>query len=41
MHILPDSGYVLVALANRDPRMATNIVEFITTALPKPASNLR
>lgn len=35
LHILPHSGYTLVALANRDPRMATNIVDFITGALPK------
>ncbi len=34
MHILPHSGYVLVALANRDPRMATNMVDFITSILP-------
>jgi len=40
MHILPQSGYVLIVLANRDPRMATNIVDFITTALPKSASDL-
>jgi D-alanyl-D-alanine carboxypeptidase len=41
MHILPHSGYVLVALANRDPRMATNMVDFITAALPKSASSSR
>jgi D-alanyl-D-alanine carboxypeptidase len=34
LHILPHSGYVLVALANRDPRMATNMVDFITSILP-------
>jgi D-alanyl-D-alanine carboxypeptidase len=34
MHILPHSGYVLVALANRDPRMATNMVDFMTSILP-------
>jgi D-alanyl-D-alanine carboxypeptidase len=34
LHILPHSGYVLVALANRDPRMATNVVDFITSILP-------
>jgi D-alanyl-D-alanine carboxypeptidase len=34
LHILPRSGYVLVALANRDPRMATNMVDFITSILP-------
>ncbi len=38
MHILPRSGYVLVALANRDPRTATNMVDFITAALPKSAT---
>jgi CubicO group peptidase (beta-lactamase class C family) len=36
LHILPHSGYVLVALANRDPRMATNMVDFITSILPAP-----
>lgn len=35
LHILPHSDYVLVALANRDPRMATNLVDFITATLPK------
>jgi len=34
LHILAQSGYVLVALANRDPRMATNQVEFLTSILP-------
>jgi D-alanyl-D-alanine carboxypeptidase len=34
LHILPQSGYVLVALVNRDPRMATNMVDFITSILP-------
>ena len=34
LHILPHDGYVLVALANRDPRMASNIVDFITSILP-------
>jgi D-alanyl-D-alanine carboxypeptidase len=34
LHILPQDGYVLVALANRDPRMASNIVDFITSILP-------
>jgi D-alanyl-D-alanine carboxypeptidase len=34
LHILPQSGYVLVAMANRDPRMATNMVDFITSILP-------
>ena len=33
LHILPDSGYVIVVLANRDPRMATNMVDFITSIL--------
>ena len=35
MHILLQNGYVLVALANRDPRMATNMVDFITSILPR------
>jgi CubicO group peptidase (beta-lactamase class C family) len=34
LHILPQSGYVLVVLANRDPRMATNMLDFITSILP-------
>ena len=34
LHILPHEGYVLVGLANRDPRMASNIVDFITSILP-------
>ena len=39
MHILPNCGYVLVALANRDPRMATNIVDFITSILPRSTTS--
>ncbi len=35
LHILPGDGYVLVALANRDPRMATDMVDFITSILPR------
>jgi CubicO group peptidase (beta-lactamase class C family) len=35
MHVLPRSGYVLVALANRDPRMATDMVDYITSILPE------
>ncbi len=34
LHVLPQSGYILVVLANRDPRMATNMVDFITSILP-------
>jgi len=34
LHILPRTGYMLVALANRDPRMATDMVDFITSILP-------
>jgi D-alanyl-D-alanine carboxypeptidase len=34
LHILAQSGYVVVALANRDPRMATNMVDFLTSILP-------
>jgi D-alanyl-D-alanine carboxypeptidase len=34
LHILPRTGYILVALANRDPRMATNMVDFISSILP-------
>jgi CubicO group peptidase (beta-lactamase class C family) len=39
LHILPHSGYILVALANRDPRMATNMVDFITSVLPSQGSS--
>jgi CubicO group peptidase (beta-lactamase class C family) len=34
LHILPTRGYVLVALANRDPRTASNMVDSITSILP-------
>jgi D-alanyl-D-alanine carboxypeptidase len=34
LHILPRDGYVLITLANRDPRMASNMVDFITSILP-------
>jgi D-alanyl-D-alanine carboxypeptidase len=34
LHILPHDGYVLVALANRDPQMASDMVGFITSILP-------
>lgn len=39
LHILPHSRYVLVTLANRDPRMATNMVDFITSMLPARESS--
>lgn len=39
LHILPQSGYILVALANRDPRMATNIVDIVTSMLPSHPSS--
>jgi len=39
LHILPLSGYILVALANRDPRMATSMVDFITSVLPSQGSS--
>ena len=39
LHILPHSGYTLVVLANRDPRMATNMIDFVTTSLPKPTKD--
>jgi CubicO group peptidase (beta-lactamase class C family) len=35
LHILPETGYVLVVLANRDPRMAADIVDMITSMLPR------
>jgi hypothetical protein len=35
LHILPESGYVLVALANRDPRMAADVVDMITSVMPR------
>jgi len=38
MHILPQSGYVLIALSNRDPRMATDMVDFLTSILPRSAT---
>jgi D-alanyl-D-alanine carboxypeptidase len=34
LHILPAEGYVVVALVNRDPPMATNMVAFISSVLP-------
>jgi CubicO group peptidase (beta-lactamase class C family) len=34
LHILPQDGYVLVTLANRDSRMASDMVDFITSILP-------
>jgi hypothetical protein len=33
LHILPEKGCVLIALANRDPRMATNMVDFVRSML--------
>ena len=38
LHILPRNGYVIVALANRDPRMATNMVDFIASILPEESA---
>ncbi len=35
LRILPESGYVLVALANRDPLMAANAMDAITSMLPR------
>ena len=34
--ILPRSGYVLIVLANRDPKMADNMVWFIRQSSPQP-----
>lgn len=34
LHILPRDGYVLVALANRDQHMASDMVDFTTSILP-------
>jgi CubicO group peptidase (beta-lactamase class C family) len=34
LHILPRSRYVVVALVNRDPPMATEMVDFIESILP-------
>ena len=34
LHILPQDDYVLIALANRDPRMASDTVDFIASILP-------
>jgi hypothetical protein len=41
LHILPQSGYVIVALANRDPFMATNMVGFYRIDLAGPNENIR
>jgi D-alanyl-D-alanine carboxypeptidase len=41
LHILPRSGYIIVALANRDPRMATDLVDYITSILPRSVSQQR
>ncbi len=35
LRILPETGYVLVALANRDPRMAADMMDAITSMLPR------
>lgn len=35
LHILPKSGYVIIALANRDPMMASNLVDAISQILPR------
>jgi CubicO group peptidase (beta-lactamase class C family) len=35
LHILPRNGYVLVTLSNRDPRMASDMVDWITSILPR------
>jgi D-alanyl-D-alanine carboxypeptidase len=40
LHILSRRGYVIVALANRDPRMATNLVDFITATLPPSSATV-
>ena len=37
LHILPQGGYVLIALTNRDPRMATDAVDYIESILPNQA----
>ncbi|HEX4809846.1 MAG TPA: serine hydrolase domain-containing protein [Bryobacteraceae bacterium] len=34
LRIMPESGYVLVALANRDPMMAADMLDAITSMLP-------
>jgi hypothetical protein len=41
MHILPQNGYVLITLANRDPRIATNLVDFVTSILPQKIDGAR
>ena len=35
LQILPQNGYVLVALVNRDPRMASDMDDWITSILPR------
>jgi D-alanyl-D-alanine carboxypeptidase len=39
LHILPKTDYVLVALVNRDPPMASNMVDVIAEILPPQAGN--
>jgi D-alanyl-D-alanine carboxypeptidase len=39
LHILPYDGYVLVTLVNRDPPMATDMLDFITSILPRDDRN--
>lgn len=36
LHILPKSGYVIAALVNRDPPLATDAVNWIASILPEP-----
>jgi hypothetical protein len=36
LHILTKSGYVIAALVNRDPPMASDVVNWIGAILPQP-----
>ena len=40
LHILPESNYVLIALVNRDPPLATSMVDTITQILPRNPSSI-
>jgi hypothetical protein len=35
--LLPRSRYLLIALMNRDPRMASDMAEFLRQSLPQPS----
>ena len=39
LHIYPDLGYVVVALANLDPPAANSLVNFFTVRMPADPGN--